>query len=560
MQTNQLRRTSGLITAWLITAACLYYVWPPQPCLTLGRGEHLKIVGITPNSRTLVALTKRAQPNVGQVVSSGTPPQYSGWWSGPIQLWDLPSGRRRSVCVPEEACEGPLVEVDPGEVAMLEPNGWSVAPVRPTHFVRSKFLYRHLTYRGSDVLTVLDLESGKTVFQMSDGYNSDAIVSPTGKWFATTRKGEANDESLVIISIDAGQELTPFWQSESPYSSVNFCFSSDDSLLAISFDRNDGEGETQVWRMADRELIAKLNASLYHLAFSSGQTMLAGIGWSGSGESNAVIVFDVTTGTVRRQFPLEKSVLGDDDFCWGENPNRLKFSPDDRFLISYEGLRGALGGQLPPWDFFSQVNVWNLHTGQKTTYEPSESEAAWFVLIDPDVTDEYGSRQTTPNIVCFRKRIVDLSSGRELRRIPENTDPSRLTHDQRIAVLHEQKSSVFYVILSAVAGWGVPLPGWLDVPDRHANLVIYDVRTSRTISKLSDQDQLCWLSPDEKTLVTTSVSGPPAIYVWDFPPSKPVLKPLAWSMLTPLLLMLLRIRSQLRGRNQSQQHVTPAAP
>lgn len=62
-----------------------------------------------------------------------------------------------------------------------------------------------------------------------------------------------------------------------------------------------------------------------------------------------------------------------------------------------------------------------------------------------------------------------------------------------------------------------------------------DIPSKRTLVTLPAQNELTWLSPDERTWVTTSQY---VINIWDFPPRKGFLAPLFWSLLAPAFVML----------------------
>ena len=105
---------------WLSVLCGLWAAWPYEPRFTFQ--ADIQILGITRDSRKLLALTNRATAH------DETNSTFDVETSGPLQVWDLKTGSHRSICLPNQACTGKLVKCQDGFSRMLEPDGsivWS---------------------------------------------------------------------------------------------------------------------------------------------------------------------------------------------------------------------------------------------------------------------------------------------------------------------------------------------------------------------------------------------------------------------------------------------------
>ena len=171
-------RSLRLAFVWGVTAIGLWWIWPVEPRLTLGNGDDFQIVGITPDSEEVVALTRRA------VRSDQDENQFFDNESGPIQVWNLKSGIRRSIGIPGQSSSGVLVEGRNKKLRMLDPEGWRVQRVE--HPFRGQWLQFDLV-RGNKCedrqRVMLNLDDGDTrIHHPKDG--SHIELSPMGRWYA----------------------------------------------------------------------------------------------------------------------------------------------------------------------------------------------------------------------------------------------------------------------------------------------------------------------------------------------------------------------------------------
>lgn len=84
-----------LIAIWGATLFGMWFISPPRPHLTLNTTDIAEIVAVTPDSRSIVALTQRSEFN-----TSGPDPIKFPFASGPVQVCDLQTGERRIIELP----------------------------------------------------------------------------------------------------------------------------------------------------------------------------------------------------------------------------------------------------------------------------------------------------------------------------------------------------------------------------------------------------------------------------------------------------------------------------
>src|SRR5262249_15303237 len=99
-----------------------------------------------------------------------------------------------------------------------------------------------------------------------------------------------------------------------------------------------------------------------------------------------------------------------------------------------------------------------------------------------------------------------------------------------------------------LASFEISLPGFMQVliPNPTTRWDVIDVSSSKTIVSLPRQQEVPWLSADQKTLVTESLDSPRTINVWDFPPHRPLWNPIRNALVVPAI--LLSIVFGVRGR------------
>lgn len=118
---------------------------------------------------------------------------------------------------------------------------------------------------------------------------------------------------------------------------------------------------------------------------------------------------------------------------------------------------------------------------------------------------------------------------------PKDRQPVLCSLDGRIVVT----SDSLCIDISPIRQWlRTYLPAMLNRAwEPVAILRLWDVETLREIAVLPGQ----WpsdFSPDGRTLATYDYWSESVINLWDLPPRKPRLRPLAWSLLVALLVVL----------------------
>ena len=542
-------RSLCLAFVWGITAIGLWWVWPMQPRLTLGNGDDFQIVGITSDSEEVVALTRRAvQPDLDEN-------QFFDNESGPIQVWNLKSGNRRSIGIPGQSNSGVLVEGWNKKLRMLDPEGWRVQRVE--HPLRGRWLQFDLI-RGDKFddrqPVMLNLDDGGTrVHKPKDG--SHIELSPMGRWYAETWTSNEQHRrcGVRVFETASGKEQFAF---EGTGLISQRCFSPDDFYFGCTVvdtvrvdDR--GHGTMRIWRVESGEIVQTIDQDIQSPAFSRSHQLVAGSVQLGNPNERprkvAVLVWDVDSGNVVHRGPPQNRK---DSFFIHEEGG-FEFVENDKWLLCHS-LYNSFDGQGP---FNAQLNLklaWNLVTGERVTYSDEHAQG----IIDPNFSENGILPDSIPSLFTYGTRdgerdeqLFEITTGRPVFTMPENSRSVRLTRDGRTLVLERYRESQLNRFLTNLQHRGLPIPGfvWSLVPHDSDSWSIVDVPSRRTIATMPAQERICWLSPDERTLVTISLvdsnvlvgsAESPVINVWDFPPRKPLLRPFAWSLLVPLCFLL----------------------
>ncbi len=257
-------RIGLMIVAWAAIAAGLWRVWPIQPRLTLqDRGLHV-LQGITPDSLSLVALTRRG-------VNWPDDPEYYRWYtSGPVQVWDLQSGKHQLIPLPFQKTVSRSELLSHDEVVLYDPDPCDVQlPPEP-----------YSTRQGHRVMTLVQSnrknECWKVEINLDDEHSSpfrlpnadptpqhtETLMSRTGRWYAS---GHGPEEELRVIDQQAGTVALDI--DASPYS---LCFSHDETLFAFTTRKNEDD-LVQVWQLQPLKKLHDLRV----LAISHDNKLLA---------------------------------------------------------------------------------------------------------------------------------------------------------------------------------------------------------------------------------------------------------------------------------------------
>ena len=539
------RHRVWLFGLWAVTAIGLWWVWPMQPRLTLGNGDDFPIVGITPDSEEVVALTRRA------VRSDQDENQFFDNESGPIQVWNLKSGIRRSIGIPGQSNSGVLVEGWNKKLRMLDPEGWRVQRVE--HPFRGQWLQFDLV-RGNKFedrqRVMLNLDDGDTrVHKPKDG--SHIELSPMGRWYAETWTSNQGDRrcEVRVFETASGKEQFAF---EGTGQINQRCFSPDDFYFGCAVRDVDREhGTMRIWQVESGEIVQTIDQDIRSPAFSRSHHLVAGLVQLSNSQNfwprAEVLVWDVHSGNIIHRPPSQN----DKNTVLRHVEWKVEFVENDKWLLCHS-LYNQYDGEGP---FHAQLNLklaWNLVTGERVTYSDEDSED----IYDPNLSENGILPDSIPSLFRYGTRdddrdeqLFEVTTGRPVFTMPENSRSVRLTRDGRTVVLEHSRESQLNRFLTNLESRGLPIPGfvWSLVPYDACSWSIVDVPSRRTIATMPAQAQICWLSPDERTLVTLSLvdsnvlsSGTesPVINVWDFPPRKSLLRPFAWSLLVPLCFLL----------------------
>ncbi|MCX7408768.1 MAG: WD40 repeat domain-containing protein [Planctomycetales bacterium] len=540
---NSGRVVAWLLSLWIVTGCLLWSIWPVRPRLILSSGEAFRIVGITPDSRSVVARSRRtklqSRDSTAVADAEGVYRDTESLWSGPIQVWDLQTGQVRSIGLPGQSNEGLVIPTNGDfEPARIDPDAWIVTcPAEP---FRDRRLRLVQTNRDDERWSVtVDLDAGTTTrVRMPDCSVQNlwhTAPSKTGRWCLDQLPIEGTEnphhQRLRVLDTTSSESVVIDFQALNGID--NHCFSEDETQFAFSasLDRNDSEqGTTQVWQLQPPKLLKIFDRSLGGMAYSPDKKWIASADYAG------VEVLEIETGRVLHQFPVE-----------GVGLRKPVFTADGVQLLAYDYLRGGAGGVPPFHCVISEVHAWNLQTGGHLKYLQQEHRD----FFDPNFCEDGWGDQTTPRIVGddgHAARLFDVLTGQTVFSIPKGTTVEVLSPSGRTVILLRRLESRFNKVLDQLQKWNIPIPGFLWQHRERGELLVCDVPTGRVRGRLPFDDlwitrEKLVLSPDERTLVTTADdpgSGVPVVSVWDCPPHTPVQGPLVWSLLAPLALMLWR--------------------
>jgi WD40 repeat protein len=295
----------GLLAA-LVLVANAHAVSALHPYLTLASTDRLSLIGFSPDSRTL--LTKRKGKPVLVAYGKGSP-WYLVKYSGPIELWETSTGRRRAAFLSQ--LKGSFWYEDMNLCRDLAPSPDG----------------RLLPVRCEDgLLKVMDVEAGQVR--------------------ATIRIKEKDPDSKEEAP-DSGAryDTTPRYE-----------FSPDGKFLAFS--KSTGtKSSVGLWEVSTNRVRWTHPEAGWPLAFSpDGRSVADCIINSPEGqptvgrEVSRVRVWSVTTGKLERTLPATKSQIED-----------LQFSPDSASLVTAESNEHS----IVLADLQRQARLWDLRTGRE---------------------------------------------------------------------------------------------------------------------------------------------------------------------------------------------------
>ncbi len=537
------RRRSFWVIAvvWAGVLASLRFVWPVQPRLTF-HGD-VEVLGITSDSRSLLALTQRARWYQDSYL------HVSG---APIQIWDLQTGQHSLVCMPGQSCSGELVECSDGIWRVKDQEGWFVVSdrrIRGNQIVFSQGRSANDKTHWQDLLFDSRTESFRLLDQgelsitqgpLTQSMQSLFRLSPSGRWYEDHSRpsGEVRIKHAIRDTQSGEQQVALDGEV------LSSCFSTDDACFACALAGKD----TRIWNLDSRELVCTIDRPLWGLTFSQDGSLLAG--YEKDPKTNRmtkVVICDALTGSVVRQWSPGGLQHDPAEF------QSLKFVDHDKRLLCYVPDLINAGAMCQN---SAKVNaIWNTAGDIK-----AEQDLPTFLVPNDgdtfaDLGDIYSRNQIELRLQfgIQDQDLCEIPTNKHLLSIPEGNLPLLLTRDGRILVVHEDKMNGLWMLIQQ---FRIPLPGFLAtiIEPRTESWSVIDVPSGRTIATLPAERFDFWLSPDQKSLATISidsVDGQIEIRVWDFPPRKPILKPLAWSLIIPAISILWSVWRRWRTRTRA---------
>ena len=530
------RRVMWLIGAWAVTVWTLWSVWPVQPRLTLESREHLQIVGITPDSRSLVSLTRRAwQEKVkSQETGDEAVDSCQEVWSGPIQVWDLQTGAMRRIGLPRQKNDiAKFWTSGNDETSMIDPDHWGVTCL-PQPFDGRKLRLLQWIPDGESLFVEVDLDQGttsETQLPKRDHHEGTQFhFSPSGRWSVEEQPVENDQdqhhETLAVYDTRTGVEILRF---DAVDGIGQDCFSADETQFSFSANGYNKEeiATTQIWQLEPAKLLQVIPRRLGGMAFSPDKKWIASAGYF-----HGVEVIEVATGNVVHQFstPNEEVRL-----------RKPAFSPDATHLIAYEYLRGGASGMAPKHEMISEIHVWHLPTGGHHAQYLSTKHIDYF---DPSLCEDGWLGQATPLIVGNKERLFDVLTGKTKLLIPTGTTAESLSSTAQMVVLQRLQDSRVNRMLSYLDSWNIPYWDFLRQDKDDSELLVVNMLAGRAQATVPFSHT--WgdhsivtphnfvMSSDERSVVTVS-SDPSLVRVWDIPPRHPILSPLVWSLFVPII-------------------------
>ncbi len=554
---NHLIHALLLCVAWGVSFLLIITLSPVQARMTIALDADAKhtvdnsIVGITPDGQELVVFTRHGdRPDR----TMGIPTDWGEVNSGPLHLWNLQTGERRTVCLPFQDCNGPIDPKSPRHLR-VDPKVWTAELVNPApmrgrwlqcHFEPWKQLKDNQT-RLANLLVQLD-SGGYHFAADTEETTSSLELSRTGRWFVdvSTRRKFSKDSPrnrLRVRVTDTGQELFAF---EIPRYFSEWVFSPDDDLFAhstrwISDGDSDDAGRLRVWQLDPFKLLYQIENSDSAPVFSEDGRQLAIV--LDEPTQSRILVMEARSGRRLVEHILHPKPLPAYQF------HRLHFSADGRWLYYSRSEKN------PPVDNHNISTGFAIDLQANTRTELSETRynVRWHA---------YDRHASLPSIgINDDGDVIELPTGRVLRKLAENEDSEYISGDGRILLLRQSDpgGTPLMRALDYLESVNVPAPtalrDWASRPPDE--WIFLDLATQRVLGRMPAQVYLKhWLSPDERTFVTQPMDGSLVAHIWDFPPRKPWRSAALWALIGPTLVLLwcwMRSRSL---ANRSATHQT----
>ncbi len=515
-----------LLAVWVVTAATLIYVLPIQPRLVLGKGTYYSLVGISADGE-LITLTERAVRSDPNDV----------WWStaaGPIVLWDLQTGRSRSLSIPGQTDLGARVNCgNDGGLRMVESSEMVIDEFNLHIQGNWLFFYLEKFETGEQRIPMaLDCGTGqfRTLRRLDEREEWASIdPSPQGRWYfenATNR-----DEINIWETATGRQQLNMPLQDQSGVPLQSWCISDDDQYLAYTAMEGD-RTLTRVWNIETSELVFATDRELQGITLSSDHRLLAGYSFQTDENRHQVwhiVVLEIPTGDVVHQLDLLEPGEG------YTNERQLRFAQNDRYLISHDAVSYTEPAD-PSAHAELRINlVWDLAHNKHTRYanlfeHPQQDPNRGPYFSPPGIPTHFGTSNEDG-----QWEIRELITGRKLTETSEDVETVVLSRDGRTMITETFRESSMFELVARL-----PIPAFMlmAIPPFTTQWSIVDVPSGQTLATLPEQFPSVWLSRDQKSLVTKSAEmSAPEIRVWDFPPRRPFARPLLWSLVVPVVLV-----------------------
>lgn len=516
-----LRRRSlyAVIVVWAIIAAMLWRLWPLQPRFALEQHHPYALFGISADSHYLVAYSNRTTLTDDK--------DYTVFASGPLQVWDLQTGRHRFIDLPFQK---KLDRPDPSgadEEAMLDPDGWwTQTPPEP--FQGSTFTLIQTNQQNESWKVQVNLDDGSTTqvrlpdFDPTPEY-SPSQMSRTGRWSAG---GHGQDEKLRVIDQKSG---TIVLDLDLVLDTLSFSY--DETLLAFVATDSEGDEATQIWQLQPLKHLHTFTENEHrNLAISNDNKWLA----------THDHILDLATLEPVVKLELDQTA----------SFRKPRFTPDGRFLVAYGYLRGGTSGIPGPHCDISEVHVWDLVTKKDRRFISDQGK----YFVDPNACADAWTQPTTPLIVQKDTSLLDVRTGDSILEVPDGTTVEFL--DDRWVIVQKPVDIQPNAVFDLLVRWNVPfISAMLNVGITKTELLLYD-RHSRQLSfqlppnEYATAYRSLLVSPDGRTLVTSIYSdeGEESHRVWNLPTQKSLLAPLAWSLLIPGIAVLWSLWRRWRTR------------
>ena len=535
-----------LCAAWGASFAVILVFSPVQPRMTLQAGPDISIIGITPDSRELVALTMRRKPDT-----------EIDFPSGPLQIWNLQTGEKRTVCLPFQDCDGRLNHATEPPL-MVDSEGLQAEPM-DTPF-RDRWLQLNFeTDEGRRILrkpqanVLVNLDTGDcNLATHEEQLFSGLELSRTGRWYIEVQQriplwSERIPSRLRVLETATGKEVLAF---DAPRDWPDWAFSENDRFFVHNTPGN--IHSYRVWQLDPPALLYEIEGSRLIPVFSNDSTLLAAL--LGEEHQSRIVVFDAVSGLRLVEHPFSKSESSPTNFL------ALQFGVDNDWLYvrQSEYYRITMGSRPVHFDYDLSFAV-DLRTNTRRDFSTA--------TVDPRYLPHSHQPDLLPPLVLDDLRyLVELPTGHQLAQLTEEEDSITVSGDGRILLVEWQDlqgASAWTRVLEFLDSVHVPVPSSWSAWSSYADpaWIFRELPSNRTLLRMPAQKQVHWLSPDERTLVTQPTDNSPVVDLWDFPPRKPWRPAALWALLAPALVSLLWwMRSRSLANRPATHQTAPMNP